>query len=310
MADGVGVVRERPIKVLSWNIHGRGTAEVRRLLVPRVVRVIDPDIMLLQETKTNKLVNAMNSLNGITWRFTQVRARKQSESRILYKRTVFQSIPDRETFPGREGNENITLQEVLNLSINDFVETQNEEQRQRLQDLLRDRISIVGLKRRPYHHNITIFMSFHNVYNTRGVSRIAMRDGFIAMVDTIQELTQCTVVAGADLNQHIRNPGPTVLDYVPTERRRNNREDNPIDNTIDYFIQAQAPIQNGAEAPAPQIQNGAVTAWDFIGAAENNNNPLHRVIIHLLRDHENIGIDDYGEALDHDPLVYELTIPA
>ena len=45
-----------PTRVLLWNIHGetrRPGTNVRNLLVPRVVQVVNPDILLLQETKTD-----------------------------------------------------------------------------------------------------------------------------------------------------------------------------------------------------------------------------------------------------------------
>lgn len=40
-----------PVTVLSWNINGPGKADARRRMIQSVVSRIDPDVMLLQETK-------------------------------------------------------------------------------------------------------------------------------------------------------------------------------------------------------------------------------------------------------------------
>ena len=48
-----------PLRVVSWNIcgsTGEGMANIRNQLVPRVIKKINPDVVLLQETKTEKLI--------------------------------------------------------------------------------------------------------------------------------------------------------------------------------------------------------------------------------------------------------------
>ena len=70
-----------PTRVLLWNIHGetrRPGTNVRNLLVPRVVQVVNPDILLLQETKTDKLIN-----NIIRSQIEDVQAGDRA-SRIFY----------------------------------------------------------------------------------------------------------------------------------------------------------------------------------------------------------------------------------
>lgn len=248
MADG-----ENPIKVMSWNIHGPGRARVRNDLIPVAATRINPDVMLLQNTRTNLLVDIFDTV--LVENFAEVEAGRRRESRILYNTERFEAIPN-ENFPGREGNENIQLNRILELCIED-VQGGNEQQTLRMRNLFWDRISIVCLRRRQQRARRhqprgppIIFMSFHNVYNTPNISRIAMRDAFIAMVTAVHELTECTVVAGADLKQHIDNPEHPVLRYVPTPRRRQQKQ-------VDYILQD----------PAPPAHN--VTAWDFINYIRN-----------------------------------------
>ena len=101
---------------------------------------------------------------------------------------------------------------------------------------------------------------------------------------------------GTDLNHHLENPGPNVPLYEPAPRRTR-------DNIIDYFI-----------LDKPPNVRAEVTAWDFIEARDDDANPLHGVMRDLLRPPNPGGeaptIDQYGRAVDHDPLVCELTIPA
>ena len=98
------------------------------------------------------------------------------------------------------------------------------------------------------------------------------------MVANIGELTGCEVVAGADLNHEIEDPGYDVLPYELTLRRT---------RKIDYFILSTPPNDIPVEAK--------VTAYD-IEAQYNNFDPLP-----TFR-------PTCRATLDHDPLVCELTI--
>ena len=138
-------------------------------------------------------------------------------------------------------------------------------------------------------------MSFHNVSNREG-GAASYVDGFRQMVAIIRELTGCVVVVGTDLNHHLENPGLNVPLYEPTSRHTR-------DTIIDYFI-----------LDKPPNVRAEVTAWDFIEARDDDSNPLHEVMRDLLRPPTPRGeaptIDQYGKAVDHDPLVCELTISA
>ena len=45
-----------PVTVLSWNINGEKPANARRRMIEKAISYLDPDVMLLQETK-NSIIN-------------------------------------------------------------------------------------------------------------------------------------------------------------------------------------------------------------------------------------------------------------
>ena len=111
-----------PTRVLLWNIHGEtripGT-EVRNLLVPRVVQVVNPDILLLQETKTDKLVDEI--IEYTDRGYQQVQAENRFESRILYADKYTNISKDEKLFPLQSEQKTHTLNEVLQQSISNVV---------------------------------------------------------------------------------------------------------------------------------------------------------------------------------------------
>ena len=277
-------------KVLSWNIWGsteRGVSGHRNDLVPAVVERIDPDVLLLQETKTNRLVTLIKGAgteNGR--RYKEVEAGDKEESRVLYDANIYTPINNRERLFPQDGGGKISLMQVFTRSTNrEFREEEIVQlggrggvRRERARDIINDRVSIVGLKRPPRRGRrpqppTVIFMSFHNI-NSVNSARVAL--GFIRMVTTIGDMTGCVVVAGADLNHHIEHLPDTIPDYVPTPRRLQ-------DNVMDYFII----VPHDLYEPRVRACN------------------MDRVIRGLLHNDENLDIHVFNRAVDHDPLVCE-----
>ena len=84
-----------------------------------------------------------------------------------------------------------------------------------------------------------IFMSFHNVYNSKGADvRARAIEGICQLVTELHNLTGCVVLTGADFNQQLIHPYPypNILDYTPTARRLQHGQ-------IDYFILEPADCQ-------------------------------------------------------------------
>ena len=229
--------------ILSWNIWG-GTADARNRLVPDVVENLDPVVLLLQETKTNRLVTLIKGAgteNGR--RYKEVEAGDKKESQVLYDANIYTPINNRERLFPQDGGGEISLMQVFTESTNhefgeeEIVQLGGGGREERARDIINDRVSIVGLKRPPRQGRrprdfiqppTVIFMSFHNI-NSVNSARVAL--GFIRMVTTIGDMTGCVVVAGADLNHHIEPLPPTIPGYNPTQRRHQ-------EDVIDYFITA------------------------------------------------------------------------
>ena len=282
-----------PIKVMSWNIHGsddKGMAEYRNELVPAVVRVMNPDVLLLQETRTDILVDKIKG-KGIM----EVSALDKSESRVLYNSNLFEAVSrDEKIFPGRDGME-ISLSEALEMSL---PEERGEPQETKsgkaegMKDVFRRRIALVGLKRKGkkyalVHDNVIVFISYHNLYTSQRVeNRQAGAEGFCQIVQSMRQLTATVVIGGADLNQPVAHPNAVIIQYNPTLRRAG--------RVIDFIAR---------DAPPGRLEHSPVTALDFMGAAGDPStscNPLNQLMNDLLR---SITIGDYGTAVDHDPLI-------
>ena len=281
------------IKVMSWNINGsgeRGFAEKRKWLVPAVIGEMDSEVLLLQETTTNVLVKNIISKAGRT--YNEVRAGDKKEARVLYDSNLYEAIsPYDRVFPRKRGRGNISLAEALEQSIPE------EEQRELwagaagwMRGLFRRRIAIVGLKRKDHElvsNRVTIFMSFHNLYNSRrSKMRKRAANRFCQIVQSMRELTGTVVIAGADLNQPMRSDSPRIPQYKPTLRRRS--------RVIDYFI---------LDSPPGGMEHSEVTALDIIG---NLSNLLH-IPMSLLKGPRH-AIPDYRRAINHDPLIISVTL--
>ena len=312
------------IKVMSWNINGRGSAQDRNRLVPLVVRETRPDVLLLQETKTDVLVSSIKSqAREVGILYEQISADDKTEARVLYDSRRYEAISPRDdrVFPGRGGSGRISLAEALERSIPEeehrelrgrislaealersIPEEEHRELRGRaaggMRQLYRRRIAIVGLKRREHElvpNRVTIFMSFHNVNTSQGgETRERAARGFCQIVQSVRELTGTVVIAGADLNQQMRPDTPSIPRYKPTLRRST--------RIIDYFILA---------SPLGRMEHDPVIALDIMGARDDPLNALHRVMAHLLRPSmsgRGHSMEDYGRALDHDPLICEVLV--
>ena len=282
------------IRVLVWNIFGANKANAamyRNALVPSVAGVIDADVMLLQETKTRKLIDFIMSSCGNYRNWCLIPAGKWMESCILYDANKFDRID-----PDKHWSLNNILDSALE-KVYPRTSIINIE----CQRLIRERTNYAALLPKPWtiasqtppywRNTPTIFLSFHNVYRSKGTPvRVAAAKGFCEMVQIISDKTRCGAIAGADMNEVMEHP--LFLPYDPTPRRAR--------RVIDYIILA-----------APNRRRVVINSCDFIGAEQDPFNPLHGVMKNLLRPLYNgpsPTIDDYGQAVPHDPLVADFTL--
>ena len=274
------------IKILSWNIWcSKGVAEARNTMVPEVVRHIDPDVMLLQETHTDKLVNLiMNSYPG---RYMQVCAGNKKEARVIYDCQRFEGIDLRMTV------HSMILNELAMENPWMFLRPEVE--------LFMNRISIVGLTDKATETKF-IVMSFHNVYRKGNPETLAAK--FRQIVHKIAHIEKALVIAGVDFNcgykpangSSIPSSWKCYVDipcYQPTLRRS-------LKSIIDFFV-----LRNPTNMPL--MYN--VYTFDFTPYNSDCEEPFYHTFAALQRYVPQYNQLDYSLALDHDPLVMELTIP-
>ena len=260
-------------------------AQARNLLVPEVVKCIKPDVLLLQEIPSEKIIDEIidimeDSNEGSLYEYMS--AGREDESRVIYDSSKY-------TF--------VSFDAILEEAIEKVVPEGRQLRGRRVQGdrkVFKNRISIVGLKpnsiedMKEAEKKTIIFISFHNI--RRGAAAAAL---FCKIVVEMHEQTKAVIVAGADLNcRDFEKNGVDTPDYETTKRRKGRK--------VDFFI---------LRCPAGYSVVPKVKALDFVDVQpeDDDTNPLHRVVRDLLRD-RNLDMDDYKLALDHDPLVCDLKI--
>ena len=300
----ISVTTPFPIKVLCWNIYGNSSkTKARNCLVPAVVRAESPDVLLLQEKTSETIVKLLQKFKnyGVV-ETTPVPPEKYFiEALILYDQDKYEHLVlhREELFPGGP-----ILRDVIYRIIEGVVPNTTwqlkDDKTQELRNIFYDRMIIVGLKIRDNPKSpIMIFISFHNIYKVddRYVRESAKL--FCDLVLEIQRQTGCVVVAGADLNHQLSTRyctelGATLMQYEVTERRSEGLK-------VDYCI----------VAPASTAEEASAEALNFVDTEESDT--LHSLMSNPIpRPNSdepcNYTDDDYKAALDHDPLVCELTI--
>ena len=122
-----------PVTVLSWNINGPGKAEARRRMVDSVISCIDPDIMLLQDTK-DSIITRFRSRD----KYNSEQAGYKEEAQVLYKKNMFEKVSPS------------TVNSVVNKILEDMFpadETPNQLRSGSVpaKKVIRDRLSVVHL---------------------------------------------------------------------------------------------------------------------------------------------------------------------
>ena len=296
----ISVTTPFSIKVLCWNINGSGITDARNCLVPAVVRAESPDVLLLQEKTSETIVKLLQKFKKYeVVETTPVPPKKYFiEALILYDKDKYE-LHREELFPGGP-----ILRDVIYRIIEEVVPNTTwqlkDDKTQELRNIFYNRMITVGLKIRDNPKSpIMIFISFHNIYK---VDDCYVRESarlFCELVLEIQRQTGCIVVGGADLNHQLSTRyctelGATLMQYEVTERRSEGLK-------VDYCI----------VAPASTAEEASAKALNFIDTEESDTlHSLMRNPIPKPNSVEPCGYknDHYKEALDHDPLVCELTI--
>ena len=300
------------VTVLSWNIQGcgdSGLSKARNKLVPKVVKELHPGVLLLQETKPAILVKRIAA--SCRKKYNQVMAGKADESQILYNPDMYSDISTKKIFPNK-----LSVEEALALSIIEKIPEARPLKNGTPGGMRKDfgdRLSCVGLKRNgcdSVPQNVTVFMSYHNFNNSRGVTvRNKAAVYLCEIVEHMQRLTGARVVVGADLNLNIMEYQNRNLHFTPKQKRVIKRIMPTVlpyettvwrmDKMIDFIF------FNG---PNDQIVE-EVEALDFVIAKFDEDDCLHETMKHILpkdKKEAKREIKKFRKAVNHDPLVFKI----
>ena len=215
--QGLGAETARLVlTVVSWNVFGssqRGMADVRNILVPRVIQRLNPDIALLQETRTNLMAKRILEATRRKRRYKHLCSGKKNESRILYDANLYTSI---------------SLNDALDRAI------QGLELERRASQVLRGHTTIMGVRKAATSESCSlprpVFLSFHNTRSRE------MASTFCQLVKALESDLETLVVAGADMNCRIGSfdcRGTHFPIYTPSKRRH---------DPIDFYVFSSSPV--------------------------------------------------------------------
>jgi hypothetical protein len=266
------------LTVLSWNIFGssqKGMASVRNILVPAVIQSLSPDIALLQETRTNL---AARRIIEATWRqrhYKDVCSKKKTESRILYDVNLYAPIP---------------LNDHLDRAIDRL------EPEKRVSQVLTKHTSIMGLRQATVSGECSlptpvVFLSFHNTRSREVAS------AFCQVVKTLERDLETLVVAGVDMNCRL-GTFDTHGTHIPTFTSSKRRPNYPID----FFVLSSRSSRAKEE----------IRCEGLVDAYHNKSSKLNKTVREAAKvmemEDETFTSDKISVALNHDPLVCELTL--
>ena len=252
--------------VLSWNINGLKNANARRLMIGSVVSSIDPDVMLLQETK-NSIVDP-NKISCLDT-YNSVHAGNKEEAQVFFKKNgIFEIVSESPV------NLDNILEEMFPKD-----ETPQLRGGSVQAKVLRDRICVVHLRHKLTKREM-IFISYHNIRKGGGEGAVKKKASeFCQIVARLHESSKFCVIAGVDFNCcNFDSTDVTVPSYEATPRRKTTPK-------VDYFILKNAPVDCG------------VKAFDLF--PENKEAPFYDKLQSLLLVYTK---EEYDKATDHDPL--------
>ena len=275
-----------PVTVLSWNINGGKPAQARRRMIESAISCMDPDVMLLQETK-NSIINPKDDSHRLRSldKYNCVSAGWLEQAQVFYKKKgKFEEVSS--------STVNSKLRNILKEIFPENESLQLGRRSVRVRKLIRNRACVVHLRHKLTKREI-IFISYHNIAKGGGRGGVETKASqFCKIIAKLHESTKCCVIAGVDFNcSDFDFTDVTVQDYEETLRRKEPK----IKKKVDYFILSD-------NAPVDCV---VVEAFDLF--PQNNEAPFYKILQNLLRQH-NTTEDQYKKANDHDPLTLSMQI--
>ena len=283
VTSGLADLSLRPVTVLSWNIEGPRHADARRRMIDSAISCIDPEVMLLQETK-NSIINptmAKHQLSSLK-KYISVPARNKEEAQVFYKKNGdFEEVSS--------ATVNSQLDNILEEM---FPKDETYQMRSGLspeKEEIRNRICVVHFRHKRTKREM-IFISYHNIKRgggrELGISRQWASDVCKIIAKLAKLHVQSSVIAGVDFNcVRFDSTDVSVPDYAVTLRRQGK-------DKIDYFILNNPPVKC------------SVKPYDLF--PEEETAPFYATLQSLLSSHPETQKEQYKEAFTHDPLTLSL----
>ena len=274
-----------PVTVLSWNINGGKPAHARRTMIESAISYMDPDVMLLQETK-NSIINPKEDSHRLSCldKYICVPAGSIEQAQVFYKKNgKFEEVSS--------STVNSKLRNILKVMFRKNETLQLGSRPVRVRKLIRNRACVVHLRHKLTKREI-IFISYHNIAKGGGKGGVETKASqFCKIIAKLHESTKCCVIAGVDFNcSDFDSTDVAVPDYEVTLRRKEPK----IKKKVDYFILSD-------NAPVDCV---VVEAFDLF--PQNNEALFYEIFQSLLR--HNTTEDQYKKANDHDPLKLSVQI--
>ena len=247
-----------------------------------MVDCVNPDVLLLQETRTEILIKEImqQRRKSRTYKIHEPgNPTDKKEARVVYDSKIFELT-----------NEQVHLDTLVSNVHRSFKEppvSLNE-----VQSIFKKRVAVVRL-RHIATEQVFIFMSFHNEnlgvtedkkkFSARMLCRCMSAN--MAPNDTL-------VVAGADFNTVLSSDFECNQAHIPayTLKRRERK--------IDYFV-----ARNHATT-----KQGHVSALNVFEGGDAQFNPVWEELNGYMQAHRHFTQGQFRDSVDHDPLVYELTL--
>ena len=260
--------------MLCWNVNGQPPANARHRMIESAIRYINPDVMLLQETK-NSITDPRKVSSLVNYK--RVDAGDNEEARIFYKDSIFEVSPSTAVNSKLDNILEEMFPEDKSYQLRSGLLPQGKE--------IKNRTCVVHLQHKRTKREM-IFMSYHNIRKGGGQGAVLKKAGeFCQIIAKLHESTKCCVIAGVDFNCFdFVFSGVAVPEYKATLRRQKKAK-------VDFFILKNPPV------------GCVVEAFDLFPQVEGA--PFYEMLQSLLPHNTE---EEYKKANDHDPLQLTMKI--
>ena len=263
-----------PVTVLCWNVNGQPPANARHRMIESAIHYIDPDVMLLQETKNS--ITDPKKVSSLV-KYNSEDAADKEEARVFYKDSIFGIVSPSAVNSKLDNILGEMFPQDKSYQLRSGLSPQGKE--------IKNRTCVVHLQHKRTKREM-IFMSYHNIRKGGGQGAVLKKAGeFCQIIAKLHESTKCCIIAGVDFNCFdFVSSGVAVPKYKATLRRQKKAK-------VDFFIVKNPPV------------DCVVEAFDLFPQVEGA--PFYDMLQSLLPHNTE---EEYKKANDHDPLQLTMKI--